>query len=160
LQDQRNHFPRAWYWLAQDVSRNPVEAQNIMNAVPTEVNIVQAALDKGTGSLDCLPQDVNAQIQIYTFSRPDERPGYFGLLEMDLGHFVQDTHTAYTACNSVAVQVKPSGDLMPTYAMNVFGDHFLQDSFAAGHIWTPRRKLHDALGAASLCAEVTLLNLH
>jgi hypothetical protein len=125
LQEQRKHFPKAWYWLAHNVSRNSVEAQKVMNAVPTEVNLVQAAVDKRTGLLHCQPQDMNAQIQIYTFSRPGECPGYLGLAKMDLGHFVQDTHTAYYACHLVALQFKARGGVVLVYAMNVFSDHFL-----------------------------------
>ncbi len=39
--------------------------------------------------------------------------------------------------------------------MNAFADHFLEDSFAAGHMRTPRRYLHDTEigGPADLCSK-------
>ncbi|MEY9697559.1 hypothetical protein ABIE71_000302 [Bradyrhizobium diazoefficiens] len=36
-----------------------------------------------------------------------------------------------------------SGGLAKAYAMNAFGDHFLTDSFAAGHVRTPRQQAID-----------------
>ncbi|KAK3989036.1 phosphatidylcholine-hydrolyzing phospholipase c [Cladorrhinum sp. PSN332] len=155
LQEQRNRFLRAWYWLAQDATRNPEEAQKILNTLSTEVNMVQAALDNGQDPSTIYPNipDVNVELQAYTIFRPDECPSYLGLAKINWDHFGQDARTAYNACHSVALQVASGGNLQLAYAMNAFGDHFLQDSFAAGHMRTPRRKLHDSVGAADLCAK-------
>jgi len=49
-----------------------------------------------------------------------------------------------------------AGDLLAGYALNAFADHFLEDSFAAGHLRTPRRRLHQGGvvgGPADLCAK-------
>jgi len=45
------------------------------------------------------------------------------------------------------------------YAMNVFSDHFLEDSFAAGHIRVPREILHGGKlrPEKDLCAKVSFL---
>ncbi|KAI8306095.1 hypothetical protein K4K59_011722 [Colletotrichum sp. SAR11_240] len=156
LKDQQNRFMRAWYWLAQDTSRNPTEAQNILNTLSTEVNMVQTALDKGQDPSTVYPNipDVTAQMEIYTVSRPDECPSYIPLAMINWDHFGQDARTAYNACHSISLQVAARGDLPLAYAMNAFGDHFLQDSFAAGHMRTPRRKLHDGGAAGDYCAKL------
>ncbi|RFN51771.1 phosphatidylcholine-hydrolyzing phospholipase c [Fusarium flagelliforme] len=131
LQDQRNRFLRAWFWLAQDTTRNPAEAETILGTLSTEVDMMQTL----------------------TITRPGECPSYLDLAKINWDHFGQDARTAYNACHSVALQVAASGDLTLAYAMNAFGDHFLQCSFASGHMRTPRRKLHDTTGAADLRAK-------
>ncbi|KAK4200394.1 hypothetical protein QBC40DRAFT_280159 [Triangularia verruculosa] len=155
LQEQRQRFLRAWYWLAQDTTRNPAEAQKILNTLSVEVNSVQAAINAHKDPSTVYPTipDVTGQLQIHTLLRPDECPSYLGLAKINWDHFGVDARTAYNACHSVALQVAASGNLELAYAMNAFGDHFLQDSFAAGHMRTPRRKLHDSVGTADLCAK-------
>lgn len=142
-----------------DTTRNPSEAQKILNILSTEVEMVQAALDKGEDPSTVYPKipDVTGQLQTYTLLRPGECPSYLGLAKINWDHFGQDARTAYNACHSVALQVAARGNLQLAYAMNAFADHFLQDSFAAGHMRTPRRKLHDSAGAADLCAKVALI---
>ncbi|KAI0397035.1 hypothetical protein F5Y17DRAFT_471112 [Xylariaceae sp. FL0594] len=144
VQDQRDRFRRAWYWLAEDTTRNPSEAQTILNALSTEVQRVQDALDKGQDPSTVYPgiPDVTATLQSATVFRPAECPSYLGLARINWDHFGEDARTAYNAGHSVALQVAAGGDLQLAYAMNAFADHFLQDSFAAGHMRTPRRKLH------------------
>ncbi|KAK3392833.1 hypothetical protein B0H63DRAFT_498351 [Podospora didyma] len=117
--------------------------------------MVQEALDNHQDPSTVYPNipDVNVALEALTLLRPAECPSYLGLAKINWDHFGQDARTAYNACHSVALQVAASGDLKTAYAMNAFGDHFLQDSFAAGHMRTPRRKLHDSVGAADLCAK-------
>lgn len=41
--------------------------------------------------------------------------------------------------------------------MNAFADHFLEDSFATGHMRTPRRMLHGSVNlAADACVKVSI----
>ncbi|KAF5539770.1 phosphatidylcholine-hydrolyzing phospholipase C [Fusarium napiforme] len=155
FEEQCNRFRRAWHWLAEDTTRNPAEARNILNTLSTEVRMVQDALDKGLDPSTVYPKipDVNFELQKETLFRPGECPSYLGLAKINWDHFGQDARTTYNACHSVALQVAKEGNLPLAYAMNAFGDHFLQDSFAAGHMRTPRRKLHDSTGMADLCAK-------
>ncbi|EXL89993.1 hypothetical protein NOF04DRAFT_5412 [Fusarium oxysporum II5] len=155
LEDQRKRFERAWYWLAKDDTRNPREAQDILKVLSVEVKRVQDAIDKGEDPSKVYPDipGVNLELQRLTIDRPPECPSYIVLAKINWDHFGQDARTAYNACHSAALKVAVQGDLQLAYAMNAFGDHFLQDSFAAGHMRTPRRKLHDKTGAADLCAK-------
>ncbi|KAF2014386.1 hypothetical protein BU24DRAFT_481845 [Aaosphaeria arxii CBS 175.79] len=156
LQDQIARFKAAWHWLAIDTTRNPKEARDILGYLNKEVEMVQAALDKGQDPSTVYPEipDVTAELQILTVTRPAECPSYLKLAQINWDHFGVDARTAYNACHSAALSVAAGGDLLLGYAMNAFGDHFLQDSFAAGHMRTPRRKLHDTLGDADLCAKM------
>jgi len=159
LQDQRNRFLAAWHWLAEDRTRNPSEAQKILSTLSTEVEMVQEALDRGQDPSEVYPKipDVTLALEALTLTRPGDCPSYLGLAKINWDHFGEDARTAYNACHSKALEVAASGNLQLAYAMNAFGDHFLQDSFAAGHMRTPRRKLHDALGTADLCSKISPL---
>ncbi|KAM0795834.1 hypothetical protein BDR22DRAFT_825722 [Usnea florida] len=67
------------------------------------------------------------------------------LARVDWDHFGPDARTAYNAGHHAALDIALKGGddhLELAYAMNAFADHFLQDSFAAGHLRTPRRALH------------------
>jgi hypothetical protein len=60
--------------------------------------------------------------------------------------------------HAVACQMAASGEtndtLMFAYAMNAFADHFLEDSFSAGHMRTPRRYCHTGGISGDRCAKV------
>jgi len=75
-----------------------------------------------------------------------QKKGYLGLALINLDHFGQDARAAYNAGHTAALQKaaksKAPKDLEDAYALNAFADHFLQDSFAAGHLRVPRRTLH------------------
>ncbi|KAK0435993.1 hypothetical protein EV421DRAFT_1833562 [Armillaria borealis] len=82
---------------------------------------------------------VNAKLELVTFGR---------------NHFGADARTVYNAGHSTAIQKAISWDLDGAYAMNVFADHFLEDSFSAGHLRTPRRLLHKSTDiTADACAK-------
>ncbi|KAF2789838.1 hypothetical protein K505DRAFT_312452 [Melanomma pulvis-pyrius CBS 109.77] len=118
--------------------------------------MVQEALDQGKDPSTVYPNipGVNTVLEAITVTRPPECPSYLILAKSNWDHFGADARVAYNACHSYALQVAAAGNLQLGYAMNAFGDHFLQDSFAAGHMRTPRRKLHNTLGTADLCAKL------
>jgi len=97
-----------------------------------------------------------------TFGRSDF-PGYFGLARINWDHFGEYARTAYNAGHSIAIQKAVGGDLEGAYTLNAFADHFLEDSFSAGHLRTPRKHLHkDGFFGfrADLCAKVRTDSLH
>lgn len=47
-----------------------------------------------------------------------------------------------------------NSNLSLAYAINAFADHYLQDSFSAGHVRTPRRLLHGLSVDSDLCCKV------
>jgi hypothetical protein len=84
------------------------------------------------------------------------KPGrYLRLAVVNMDHFGYDALKAYMAVHSFALSeaAKQTGQDLTTagaqkslkraYAINAFGDHFLTDLFAAGHLRTPRRALYE-----------------
>lgn len=80
---------------------------------------------------------------------------YLKLAEVNFDHFLPNALIAYKAGHQVALetaqlayQQKQNGNadkaeqlLEIAYAQNAFANHYLSDSFAAGHIRTPRREI-------------------
>ena len=77
-------------------------------------------------------------------------PAYLRLAQLNLDHFGEDAHTAYSAGHYTAMSEAANGNLEVAYAMNAFADHYLGDCFAAGHMRTPRRLLHAGGISASM----------
>ncbi|KEP48958.1 phosphatidylcholine-hydrolyzing phospholipase C [Rhizoctonia solani 123E] len=155
-QDQSTRFVAAYNTLAGVSSRQPKEAQDILSVLQTEVAAVNKALaDHIDPSIvyNQLP-DVTSKLELLTIGRPRHFPSYLGLARINWDHFGQDARTAYNAGHGTALQVAAQGDLERAYTLNAFADHFLEDSFAAGHLRTPRRGLHSSFNpAADLCAK-------
>lgn len=83
---------------------------------------------------------VNAQLQYYTYSWArflDDVPAFFELTTINFDHFGRDAHKAYIAGHGVALKAAKEGDIEKAYTLNAFADHYLQDSFSAGHLRTP-----------------------
>lgn len=93
---------------------------------------------------------------------------YLKLAEVNFDHFLPDAPLAYKAGHDLALataikahkeqqqgKVHEAEKLLElAYAQNAFANHFLTDSFAAGHMRTPRRAIHDKV---ELPAILTLL---
>ena len=89
------------------------------------------------------------------FNRPAAER-YFELAKINFDHFGADARAAYNAGHTAALKAAESGkpeDLETAYTLNAFADHFLEDSFSSGHMRTPRRILHGALGFADACSK-------
>jgi hypothetical protein len=66
---------------------------------------------------------------------------FMHLLEHNVDHFGVEARSTYDAGHAVALELAAKGELSTALAVNAFADHFLQDSFAAGHIRVPRREI-------------------
>ncbi|KAJ4246063.1 hypothetical protein NW762_013808 [Fusarium torreyae] len=66
---------------------------------------------------------------------------FMQLLEANVDHFGVEARSTYDAGHAVALELAARGELSTALALNGFADHFLQDSFAAGHIRVPRREI-------------------
>ena len=163
LQVQVNRFMRAYSWLAIDTTRQPDEANTILKMTQAEVDAINKALAKDppedpSKAYNELPNVLETVLkyEYCTLSRPIGFPSYLGLALINWDHFGADARTAYDAGHYAALQTALDGNLMDAYALNAFADHFLEDSFSAGHMRTPRRGLHGGLlKSGDLCAEVS-----
>jgi hypothetical protein len=121
----------------------------------------------------------------------EERRGRLALLELDtlanqssrrsreLERVVDDALKQMTALLAQAaakqeqykrIRTQANNQVLRAMAMNGFGDHFLTDAFAAGHIVTPRKELLDeystrflgllAVGGVLQCANIPSLAWH
>ncbi len=147
---------RAYNTLADGGPRLPKEAMDILAVLQAEVDAVNTALANHQDPSVVYAQlpDVSAKLELITFGRSGI-PAYLGLAQINWDHFGADARTAYNAGHATAIQKAISGDLDGAYAMNAFADHFLEDSFSAGHLRTPRRLLHKSTDiTADACAKV------
>ncbi|MCJ1475818.1 hypothetical protein MMC13_004482 [Lambiella insularis] len=158
LQDQVQRFLAAWHWLGVDTTRNPGEAEKLLEVLQLEINALNVVLN--TKVEPSLPfsqiPDQTLKLEEITLFRPSGHPSYLGLAFINYDHFGADARTAYTAGHRAAIEVAIGGkpdDLPLAYAMNAHADHFLEDSFSAGHQRTPRRQLHNFIGTGDICAK-------
>ncbi|THH31406.1 hypothetical protein EUX98_g2796 [Antrodiella citrinella] len=156
LQDQSARFVRAYKTLAEGGPRLPKEALEILKLLKTEVDAVNNALAHHMDPSVAYSQlpDLTKSFEWQTTGRPKGVPSYLNLAHNNWDHFGADAHTSYKAGHTAAIQRAVEGDLEGAYAMNAFADHFLEDSFSAGHLRTPRRLLHGSINlGADLCAK-------
>ncbi|KAK0184055.1 fungal fucose-specific lectin-domain-containing protein [Armillaria mellea] len=154
-QDQSARFVRTYDTLADGGPRLPKEAMDILAVLQAEVDAVNAALanHQDPSVVYAKLHDVSAKLIDITLDRSGI-PGYLGLAKIDWDHFGADARTAYNAGHATAIQKAISGDLDGAYAMNAFADHFLEDSFSADHLRTPRRLLRKGTDiTADACAK-------
>ena len=160
-EDQHSHFSAAWATLGVDTARQPGEATSILQLLLNEVVLVNQAFadHKDPSQVYATLPDQSFNFTALTIGRPSDQPSYPGLALINWDHFGTDARTAYDAGHTVALhtatEASDEDTLLLAYAMNAFADHFLEDSFSAGHTRTPRRQLHSKLTDADNCAKVT-----
>ncbi|CUA68293.1 hypothetical protein RSOLAG22IIIB_07821 [Rhizoctonia solani] len=116
--EQSIRFIEAYDTLAGKRFLQPTEARTILRILQTEIDFVKKAVS-------------------------DKEDPSVGLALINWDHFGEDARTAYNAGHGEALKVAASGNLERAYALNAFADHFLEDSFSAGHLRTPRRGLYE-----------------
>jgi hypothetical protein len=160
-QDRSARFVRAYNTLADGGPRQPNEAMDILAVLQAEVDAVNEALNnhQDLSVVYAKLASMNVTLELITLDRRDI-PDYLGLSLINWDHFGADARTAYNTGHAIAIQKAISGDLEGAYTMNAFADHFLEDSFSAGHLRTPRRLLHGSPNIIlDLCAKVRRLSL-
>ncbi|PHH64672.1 hypothetical protein CDD81_4113 [Ophiocordyceps australis] len=130
-------------------NKQPDEALKILKLLQAEVDALTAAHKNHQDTAwvyDKLPKIDNA-LQAATQLRGWDYPSYGMLAFKNWDHFGEDARASYNAGHTAALQYAVGSDskLEYAYAMNAFADHFLQDSFSAGHLRTPRRGLHGTI---------------
>jgi hypothetical protein len=66
---------------------------------------------------------------------------FMQLLETNVDHFAAEARQTYNAGHALALDWATKGDLTKALSINGFADHFLEDSFAVGHIRVPRGEI-------------------
>jgi hypothetical protein len=162
-QEQQARFRDAFNTLATGYADTPAEVKTILDLMQTEVDAINAAIKAGVDPSTIYPNlpNIDVALQQATMWRWSNRTGmptYLGVSQLNMDHFGEDARTAYLAGHTVACQKAASGTssdtLMAAYSMNAFADHFLEDSFSAGHMRTPRRYCHTGGTSGDRCAKV------
>ncbi|KAJ6133933.1 hypothetical protein N7523_000255 [Penicillium sp. IBT 18751x] len=160
FQEQVTRFAAAFNTLATGYPETKDEVKKILDLMQTEVDAVNKAIANKIDPSTVYPglPNIDAQLQLATVWRWYKRtgiPAYLGISEINLDHFGDDARLAYLAGHYCACKIASSAkDLMAAYAINAFADHFLEDSFSAGHMRTPRRLLHTGSLPGDKCAKV------
>ncbi len=132
---------------------------DILAVLQAEVDAVNATLanHQGPSVIYAKLPDMSTKLELLTLGRCGIL-AYLGLAQINWDHFGADACTVYNAGHATAIQKAISGDLDGVHAMNAFADHFLEDSFSAGHLRTPCPLLHKSMDiTADACAKVRSL---
>ncbi|KAJ5358255.1 hypothetical protein N7541_005413 [Penicillium brevicompactum] len=148
-EDERTRrFISAWDSLAKKSTLQPKEGEKIMKIIKDQHHAVGKAIKEAKPISDVYA-DAKWNLNFLAATQDRAKLGqatYYDLAMLDWDHFGSDAEIAYKtghfAAMEVATSKKEPATLYAAYAMNAFADHFLQDSFSAGHVRTPRRALH------------------
>lgn len=154
-QQQLDRFLSAYQTLSTAGPRQPSEAIALLTVLNQEVDAVNTALHNHEDPSVAYSKlkDETWEFERITWGRSGI-PGYLGLARINWDHFGADARTAYNAGHSTALEAAVKGNLEDAYTLNAFADHFLEDSFSAGHLRTPRRLLHSKRNpSADICAK-------
>lgn len=150
FEEQCSRFQKAYNTLGHDEIA-VVEARAIVENRQKELDAVKDAAASGQSTSEAY-KGLKSPGMTRVLDKEDEDltritwgrtgPSYIRMAQLNLDHFGEEARTAYNAGHTMALKTAAAGDLEIGYAMNAFADHFLGDSFASGHIRTPRRVLH------------------
>ncbi|KAK4442711.1 hypothetical protein QBC34DRAFT_312549 [Podospora aff. communis PSN243] len=150
FEDQITRFTKGFETLATGTAAKAL-AEKVLKSKEEEVAAVEAASQPGSkATTDAYYNSIRAKyiVEIQNILGGvfgGQEKGYLGLSLLNLDHFGADARTAYNAGHTAALRRaakdKTAKGLEEAYAMNAFADHYLQDSFASGHMRVPRRKL-------------------
>ncbi|KAF5667071.1 hypothetical protein FHETE_5774 [Fusarium heterosporum] len=142
---------RRWFDMLDFSPAGKLKAEAIRNELSVMNNKALAVLrsdsDNAAAELAAVYRDTPLDITRLEEVSKDPRwaigSSFMQLLEANVDHFGAEARSTYDAGHSVALDLAAGGDLETALAVNGFADHFLQDSFAAGHIRVPRREIAD-----------------
>jgi hypothetical protein len=155
-QDRSDRFVAAFRTLADPDPRQPKEANELLKVLKIEVDEVNKALKTGKDPSEAYLKVADQTKAFISITKGRKSiPGYLELALINWDHFGEGARIAYNTGHATAIRRAIGGDLLGAYSMNAFADHFLEDSFSAGHLRTPRKRLHELNSAfADYCAKV------
>ncbi|KAK6000003.1 hypothetical protein QM012_003991 [Aureobasidium pullulans] len=155
---QCTRFSNVFWYLNENESRTPGELPVLKDLMKEEVDLFNEAIRNHEDPSVAYSKlkDMTKKLINATIGRPLTQPGYLGLAAINWDHFGEHAHIVYTAGHTLALREasKPDGNLNVAYTINAFANHFLEDSFSAGHVRTPRKQLHGTFDkSADYCAK-------
>jgi hypothetical protein len=147
-----------WFNLLGVSPKGKLKAEQLRKELKTVNDQVDSILRSATGGTgDELanvykktPLDILHMNDVTNDNKWAEGANFMKLLETNVDHFGEEARLVYNAGHSLAIDYAVKGELSKALAINGFADHFLQDSFAAGHLRVPRAKLMEVSKSAFL----------
>ena len=164
VNEKKQRFLQAYHYLA-----DPSAAQQVKDVLAwkqKEVDVlVQTVKERSDDPSEVYHSDKMDGLLTDAFkgswnTMSGKGKSYLTLASTNYDHFGENARIAYNTGHSVALDVAKGGtpkDLEKAYTLNAFADHFLEDSFAAGHIRTPRKAFGSGI-FAGLCCHVSRLS--
>jgi len=114
-----SRFRAAFSQLADDKTRQPAEARQILAIAKDERDTFAAAVAKGTdpSAAYATLEDMSLAYEGVTVTRPSNQPSYLRLAATNYDHFGADARTAYNAGHYAALQVAAAGNLLAAYTL-------------------------------------------
>jgi len=155
--ERQQRFLSAFSLLTSDKGKEV--AEQLLEKLKKETDLVEAARRDGASVSDVY---ANLEDQSFVFDKITKilgSPGldYIELAKMNYDHFGANARLAYNAGHALALAEASGGTiecLEQAYAINAFADHFLEDSFASGHMRVPREALATGI-FQNACAKVS-----
>jgi hypothetical protein len=137
---------------ANDIAQGINQGENptsVYARIGTDYNIQWNCISGGLCAADypTVPEEVLRKIYVLKQGR------YLKLADRDFDHFNVQAWLAYTLALEMAMhayQDKNILELEKAYALNAFACHYLSDSFAPGHMRTPRWELYNTVFPATV----------
>ena len=155
--ERQKRFREAFSLLTSERGREV--AQQLLEKLKKETDLVEAARRDGKSVSEVY---ANLEDQSFAFDNITKilgSPGldYIELAKINYDHFGANARLAYNAGHALALAEASNGtseSLEQAYAINAFADHFLEDSFASGHMRVPREALANGI-FQNACAKVS-----
>lgn len=157
--EQQQRFITAFRLITSE--KGKIVATKLLEKLKKETDAVEQARREGKSV-----SDVYADLEDESFDYDNitkilgvPELNYIELAKINFDHFGLNARTAYNAGHSMALAEASQGSpesLEKAYAINAFADHFLEDSFASGHMRVPREALAGGL-FQNACAKVGIM---
>lgn len=146
LEDKKQKFKR-WFELLGKEKTGKLKAEAIRAELKDLNDKADAAIGSGKpGELAAVyknnPLNITKLNTVSVSVKPVVGASFMELLQTNVDHFGPEARDVYNVGHAIALETAVNGDLQKAYALNAFADHFLEDSFASGHMRTPRKQLY------------------
>ena len=147
LEDRKLKFKRWFDLLGKEQSGKP-KAEALRAELKDLNDKADAAISSGTDEelskvYTNNPLNITKLDNVSTSIPRAPGASFMDLLKTNVDHFGPEARVVYNVGHAVALETAANGELQKAYALNAFADHFLEDSFASGHMRTPRRQLYE-----------------
>ncbi|KAK5952287.1 hypothetical protein OHC33_006760 [Knufia fluminis] len=145
-EDKMKDMFQRWYDLLGYSPSGKAKAEALraeLKSLNDQAEKVMRSASGGTGDelaavYQKIPLDISHLDSVSKDARWANGGSFLQLIDTNVDHFGNEARLVYNAGHALALDWAAKGDLKKAFAVNGFADHFLEDSFAAGHMRVPR----------------------